>query len=105
MTNEPALASAIGSPVLAVIRSQVPEFEETFQRELDAEGPEMGAFQAMSEFARWLEDRMEAASPGEADVQRAFRVVEEVASSNYVLGRALVTEFVRSYEETRGPSN
>ena len=95
MTNEPAPASAIGSPVLATIRSQMPEFEETFQRELDAEGAEMGAFQAMSVFAGWVAERVEA-SAEEPDVQRAFRVVEEVVSSDYPMRRELVTEFVEA---------
>ncbi|MEQ4208857.1 hypothetical protein [Actinopolymorpha sp. B9G3] len=102
MTDETGPTSAIGSPVLAKIRSQVPEFEEPFQRELDAEGPEMGAFQGMSVFAGWLRARVEA-SPAEPDVQRAFRVVEEVASSDdpmgHPMGRLLVTEFVEALRD------
>jgi hypothetical protein len=76
----------------------VPEFDEPFQRELDAEGPAMGAFQAMSVFAGWLADRIET-SPEDSDVQRAFRVVEEVASSDYPMGRSLVTEFVEALRD------
>jgi hypothetical protein len=97
MTDESATASAVGSPVVAAVRSQVPEFEEAFQAELDAEGPEMGAFQAMSVFATWLRERIDQSSEG-PDVHRAFRVVEEIASneSGYPMGRALVTEFVEA---------
>jgi hypothetical protein len=98
MTDESGLASAIGSPVVTTLRSQVPEFEGTFQRELDAEGQEMGAFQAMSVFAGWLADRIEE-SPEDPDVQRAFRVVEEVASGDYPMGRSLVTEFVEALQD------
>jgi hypothetical protein len=97
MTDESAPASAAGSPVIAAIRSQVPEFEEAFQAELGAEGPDMGAFQAMSVFATWLRERIDQSSEG-PDVQRAFRAVEEIASgdSDYPMGRALVTEFVEA---------
>ena len=96
MSDEAPPASAIGSPTVEAIRNQVPEFEEAFRREFEAEGPEMGAFQAMGVFADWLEGRIEQ-SPGSPDVRRAFRVVEEIASSNhYPMGRSLVTEFVEA---------
>jgi hypothetical protein len=98
MTDDSAPASAIGSPVIARIRSQVPEYDEPFLRELDAEGNEMGAFQAMGIFAEWLAERLQA-SPDEPAVQRAFLVVEEIASSrDYPMGRALVAEFVEAVQ-------
>ena len=94
MTDESAPESAVGSPVVTAIRSQVPEFEEVFVRELGAESGEMGAFQAMSVFAEWLGERIEQ-SPAGPDVLRAFQTVEGIASSSdYPLVRALVAEFV-----------
>ncbi len=99
MIEESAPASAIGSPVLARIRGQVPEFELAFQMELEAEGLEMGAFQAMSVFADWLAKRLEN-SPEGTDVQRAFHVVEEIASTDdFPMGRSLVTEFVEALRD------
>lgn len=97
MTNESAgPASAVGSPVIAAIRSQVPEFDEAFLRALETDEGQMGAFQAMSVFAEWVEDRLEH-SPQSPEVLRAFTAVEEIASSSqYPMGRALVTEFVEA---------
>lgn len=95
MADESTPATAIGSPVVAAIRSQIPEFEEAFQTELDAEGHEMGAFQAVGLFATWLRECLD--QPSEATtVRRAFRVVEEIAANDrdYPMGRELVTEFV-----------
>lgn len=98
MTDETAPATAMGSPVIVTIRNQVPEFEEVFRQELDVEGPEMGAFQAISVFADWLEDRIQR-SPESPDVRRAFRVVEEVASGSFPMGGPLVTEFVEALRD------
>lgn len=78
MSDEATPASAVGSPVVDAIRSLVPEFEEAFRKEFEAEGPGMGAFQAMSLFAEWLGSRIEQ-SPDGTDVRRAFWVVEEIA--------------------------
>ena len=100
MNDESDLASALGSPVLALVRSDVPEFEDSFQQELADEGPEMGAFQAMSAFAAWLSRRI-VASPGDAAVERAFQVVDEVAASDLPMGRELVTEFVEALQDDR----
>jgi len=94
MTNDASPASAVGAPVVKTIRERVPEFEQAFQEALNDEGPDMGAFQAMSVFAGWLAERIEA-SPENSVEQQAFAVIEEVASSaDYPMGRSLVTEFV-----------
>jgi hypothetical protein len=97
MTDEPAdRASAVASPVVAAIRSRVPDFDAAFLRALDDEEGEMGAFQAMSVLAEWVEDRIQH-SPQSLDALPAFAAVEEIASSSeYPMGRALVTEFVEA---------
>ena len=97
MNDESAPSSALGSPVLAKIRTEVPEFEESFQRELVAEGPEMGAFQGMSAFAEWLAPRLNVS--GDHVVERAFRVVEELTSTDLPMSRPLVTEFVEALSD------
>lgn len=101
MTDGPVdLASAVGSPVVAAIRSRVPEFDGAFLRALAAEEGEMGAFQAMSLLAEWVADRIER-SPHSLDALPAFAVVEEIASSSeYPMGRALVTEFVEALADS-----
>ena len=58
MTDNAAPASALGSPVIVAIRNRAPGFEEAFQAALEDEGPDMGAFQAMSVFADWLAGRI-----------------------------------------------
>jgi hypothetical protein len=104
MTDDPALASATGSPVIATIRSQVPEFEAPFQRELDTDGNEVGAFQAMSTFAEWLAERLQA-SPDDPAVQRAFLVVEEIACSRaYPMGVSWSQSSSKPFRATRAPS-
>ncbi len=110
MSDNASIVSAIGSPEITAIRRAVPAFERAFQRELEDEGPEMGSFQAMSLFARWVDGLIKEA-PEHPDVLQAFGVVEEIAStSTYPLGRPLVTEFVEALwgnkEATRlmGPS-
>ncbi len=56
----------------------------------------MGSFHAMSLFARWVDPLIKEA-PEHPDVQQAFGVIEEIASTNtYPLGRPLVTEFVEA---------
>ena len=98
--TESGPVSATGSAVLATIRARVPEFEETFQTELRAEDGEMGAFQAMSVFASWL-NRQVQESPASPTVQRAFGAVEEIASrGDYPMGPSLVTEFVEALSDS-----
>ena len=101
MTDEPVdRASAVNSPVIVAIRSRVPEFDGAFLRALDDEEDEMGAFQAMSVLAEWVEDRIEH-SPQSLDALPAFAAVEEIASSSeYPMGRELVTEFVEALADS-----
>ena len=96
ITDNAAWDSAIGSSEIVTLRNDVPGFEVAFKQALDDEGPEMGAFQAMSVFASWLEGRIEQ-SPKGPDVRQAFRVVEAIATTDtYPLGRELVAEFVEA---------
>ncbi|MBO9520808.1 MAG: hypothetical protein J7518_04645 [Nocardioidaceae bacterium] len=89
-------ADALRSPVVSKIRETVPEFEDSFQTALAEEDGELGSFQAMSAFATWLIQRMQA-GPDVPEVDRSFYVVEQIASSeDYPMGRALVTEFVEA---------
>jgi len=89
-------ADALRSPVVSKIREEIPEFEESFQTALADEGGAMGSFQAMSTFAAWLMQRLQV-GPGAPEVDRSFAVVERIASSTeYPMGRALVTEFVEA---------
>lgn len=95
MAKDLEVASAIGSPVVTLLRTQVPAFEATFQRLLIEEENEMGAFQAVSVFADWLANRL-GESPEAVEVRRGFQVIEDVAGSDYPLGRELVREFVEA---------
>ncbi|CAM3776594.1 hypothetical protein NOMA109596_10320 [Nocardioides marinus] len=95
MAENSDVTSAVGSPVVAMLRTQVPAFEATFQVHLVEEENELGAFQAVSVFAAWLANRL-TESPEAADVRRGFRVVEDVAVGDYPLGHELVTEFVEA---------
>ena len=96
VSDNASFDSAIGSAEMTAIRRAVPAFEDAFQRELEDEGPEMGSFEAMSLFARWV-DGLIKNDPGHPDVLQAFGVIEEIASTDiYPLGRPLVTEFVEA---------
>ncbi len=56
----------------------------------------MGAFQAVSTFAGWVERRLQS-SEETPEVQRAFGVMEAIASSReYPLGHDLVSEFAEA---------
>jgi hypothetical protein len=88
--------NALTAPELTMVRAAVPEFESAFQRELSEEGPEFGAFQAMSAFAAWVGDRLR---EGQADdvTRRAFDAVEHLIADNGMpLGDALAAEFIEA---------
>ena len=57
----------------------------------------MGSFHAMSLFAGWV-DHSSRRRPEHPDVQQAFGVIEEIASTNTYppLGSPLVTQFVEA---------
>ena len=94
-------ADALRSPVVSEIREEIPEFEDSFQTALADEDGDMGSFQAMSTFAAWLIQRLQA-GPGAPEVERSFAVVERIAgSAKYPMGRALVTEFSKRSETAR----
>lgn len=86
-------------PCINLLRDAVPEFEPTFQREAADEGDALGSFQAMSAFAGWVAERVEARDM--AVVARALTAVENLAASDSAdlqLAAPLVTEFVEAVQ-------
>lgn len=84
---------ATSSPEIALLREAIPEFEEVFQVEVQAD-EEVGAFEAVSLLATWVCERLQTSS-GEDAVRRAFEVVERlIAERRFQLGDALAAEFI-----------
>lgn len=85
---------AVNSPAISRIRAAIPEFEDTFQEELREEDGELGPFQAMSLFARWVADRVRAGHEGDVP-SRALKAIEQLIEDQTVeLGDALAAEFI-----------
>jgi hypothetical protein len=89
------------SPEINEVRRCLPGFEPAFQALLTSEGPDLGAFEVMSEFARWV---LAMESEGNDDVvQRSADVVELLltAELGFPLGHDLGVEFVEAVGSPR----
>ena len=86
---------AVDSKSVALIRSEVPEFEPHFQ-ELLADWDEVGPFQVVSAFARWLIE-----VPDEAVLRRGFAAIDRMAADNEFRddGWDLSVEFFETVEQ------
>jgi hypothetical protein len=83
--------NATDSPAIDAVRAAVPEFEQPFQAELADEDGELGPFQAISLFARWV------AAADDDVARRALDVVERLIEDRGLeLGDALAAEFIEA---------
>lgn len=93
--------TAMDSPELREVRRCVPEFEPVMDALLHSEGPDIGTFEVMSVFARWVL-AMDAADQADV-VERSSDVVERLLTSDrgFPQGQSLAAEFV----EVVGPDD
>jgi hypothetical protein len=87
---------AADEPGISAIRSAVPEFEDALRAEFASEAGQLGSFQAMSCFARWIAAHV--AEHGADDVaQRGLAAIEDLITDETIqLGDALAAEFIEN---------
>jgi len=91
--------AAARSPEIAEVRRRVPEFEPVVIELLRTEGPDLGDYEVMSAFARWVLDMREA---GQAEVvERSADAVETLATAErgFLQGHSLAVEFAEAVRQ------
>lgn len=91
--------AAARSPEIVEVRRRVPEFEPVVIELLRSEGPDLGEYEVMSEFARWVLKMRDA---GQVDVvERSAAALETLATaeSGFPHGHSLVVEFAEAVRQ------